>query len=78
MADQSTFTIEQFCSQYHISKVTYWRLQKDGEGPRELRVGRRVLITAEADREWREKLEAEQAAQGVPRAIPVYSAEAAA
>lgn len=46
-------SIPQFCRRNSISQAHYFALKKRGEGPDEIRVGRRVLITAEARARWR-------------------------
>ncbi len=46
------FTIAGFCAWYHLSRPYYDQLKSRGQTPRELRVGRRVLITRQAAREW--------------------------
>jgi hypothetical protein len=52
-------TIETFCEANKISKATYYWLKKQGKAPRETRYGkRRVLITPEAEADWRRELEA--------------------
>lgn len=51
-------TIAQFCTRHHIGHTTYFKMRKDGCSPKELRVGRVVRITAEAEREWLERMQA--------------------
>jgi hypothetical protein len=48
-------TIPQFCKSHNISEAFYYELQKQGRGPRTMRVGRRRLISLEAAKEWREQ-----------------------
>jgi hypothetical protein len=45
--------IESFCAANRISVGTYFNLKKQGKGPREMRVGKRVLISPEAEADWR-------------------------
>lgn len=52
-----TFTVPQFCDDHNISRTHFYELIKLGRGPRLLRVGRRVLITAEASADWRRAME---------------------
>jgi hypothetical protein len=53
-------TIESFCEANRISIGTYYALKKAGKGPRETRVSkRRVLISPEAEADWRREREAE-------------------
>jgi predicted DNA-binding transcriptional regulator AlpA len=58
--EQQAFSIPEFCSQHGISRSYYFLLRQAGQAPRELRVGRRVLISREAAADWRR--EREQAA----------------
>jgi hypothetical protein len=48
------FTIQQFCTAHNISPAFYFELQKRGEGPRVMAVGRRRLISIEEAARWRE------------------------
>lgn len=52
----SNLTIAQFCEHFGLSLSTYYRLKRDGRGPRELRIGRRVIIPAKTADEWAETL----------------------
>ncbi len=48
------FSIGEFCARHGpISRAFYYVLRKDGKAPREMRVGGRVLISAEAAAQWR-------------------------
>jgi hypothetical protein len=53
------FTIKSFCAAHHICAVRFQGLIKEGCGPRLMRVGRRVYITADAAADWRAEREAE-------------------
>jgi hypothetical protein len=48
-------TMPEFCVSHNISEAFYYMLQKDGRGPRTMRVGRRRLISVEEARRWREE-----------------------
>lgn len=50
-------TIAQFCIRHHIGRTTYFKMRKAGCSPKELRMGRVVRITAEAEREWLERMQ---------------------
>jgi predicted DNA-binding transcriptional regulator AlpA len=56
-------SIAEFCAANGISRTTLFRLRKGGKAPRTMPVGSRVLITAEAAKDWRAARERE-AAQG--------------
>jgi predicted DNA-binding transcriptional regulator AlpA len=65
----AAYSIDQFCAAHGICRASYYNMKKAGTGPREMRVGSRVLISYESAAEWRREREAE-AAQGaaeVPR-----------
>lgn len=52
------FTIDEFCRAHKFSRASYFNLKKDGCGPREMRVGTRVIISREAAADWRRDREA--------------------
>jgi predicted DNA-binding transcriptional regulator AlpA len=46
-------SIPEFCKAHGISEAFFYKLKKQGEGPREMKVGARTLITFESAAEWR-------------------------
>jgi hypothetical protein len=50
-------SIESFCRANGISMTTYFVLKRKGKAPREMRAGKRVLITPEAEADWRRERE---------------------
>ncbi len=52
-----TYTVTQFCKDHHISRSMYYKLQKQGQGPKQMMVGRRRLISNEAAADWRHQME---------------------
>lgn len=55
---KSCYTVEEFCFEHGaLSRPFFYKLIKDGKGPRLMKVGRRTLITAEAAAEWRKQME---------------------
>jgi hypothetical protein len=60
---QAVFTIKEFCDRYRIATSFYFKLQKQGRGPRTMRLGSKVLISAQAASEWAAAIEAESAEQ---------------
>ena len=46
-------SIPEFCEAHGISEGFFYKLKKQGGGPREMKVGARTLITFEAAAEWR-------------------------
>ena len=49
------FTINEFCWSHGISRATYYNLKACGEGPDEMRVLGKVLITEAAGAKWRKQ-----------------------
>ena len=47
------FSIREFCLAHRISVPFYFRLKAQGLGPREMKLGARRIISAEAATEWR-------------------------
>jgi hypothetical protein len=56
-------TIPSFCASNAISESKYFALKRRGRGPREIELGGRVIITPEAERDWRREREAETMAE---------------
>ena len=46
-------SIPEFCVAHGISEGFFYKLKKQGEGPREMKVGARTLISFESAAEWR-------------------------
>jgi predicted DNA-binding transcriptional regulator AlpA len=46
-------SIPEFCKAHGISEGFFYKPKKQGEGPREMRVGARTLISFESAAEWR-------------------------
>jgi hypothetical protein len=61
-ADLAAFSILEFCRMHSISRSTFYNLKKLGQGPRETRVRRRIIITAASAAAWLRKQEKESAA----------------
>lgn len=59
---EDALSLPEFCRRNAISLPFYYKLKAQGLGPRELRLGARVLITAESAEAWRREREAETAA----------------
>jgi hypothetical protein len=57
--DRAAFSIPEWAERNRVSVSLYHKLQKEGLGPRVMRVGKRTLISAEADAQWRRDREAE-------------------
>jgi hypothetical protein len=51
--EKQAFSITEFCRRHSFSKAHFYVLKAAGLGPREMRVHGRVLISKEAEQEWR-------------------------
>ena len=60
----AVYSVQQFCEAHEITKVLFYRLLKDGLGPRIMKVGARTLISVEAAADWRREME--EGAQVLP------------
>ena len=56
--ETEAYSIEEFCRAHRISRAFYFNIKRDGFGPREMRVGNRVIISREAAADWRKEREA--------------------
>jgi len=54
----AAFSIADFCAAHAISEAMYFKIKAAGQGPAEMIVGRRRLISAEAAAAWRRAREA--------------------
>ena len=53
-------SIPEFCKAHGISEGFFYKLKKQGCGPREMKVGARTLISLEAAAEWRRARETQR------------------
>jgi hypothetical protein len=51
------FSIRTFCQRHQLSQSFYFKIKKLGLGPREMAVGKRILISREAAADWRRERE---------------------
>jgi hypothetical protein len=61
---RKAFSIPQFCARHALSEGFYRKMRERGLGPRETRILDRVIITEEAETEWRRERQAATAAVG--------------
>lgn len=59
--NQAASTVDEFCNSHRISRGTFYKLLRHGNGPRVMKVGSRTLISAEAAADWRSTQEHAQA-----------------
>jgi hypothetical protein len=53
-------SIDQFCADHNISRAFFYLLRNRGEGPVEMAIGKRRLISDEAAAAWRREREQKQ------------------
>lgn len=63
------FSVPQFCRNHHLSTSFYYELKKEGLAPKEIRIGRKVLISTEAAADWRRDMEA-RSTEAAPQPEP--------
>lgn len=58
MSNNNTLqSVNEFCKTNSISRSLFYKLQRQGNGPKVMKVGRRTLITPEASQEWRKRMQ---------------------
>ena len=60
---EHSYSVDEFCQAERISRVLFYKLLKEGRGPRIMKVGNRTTISPAARVEWHALMEA-QAATG--------------
>jgi hypothetical protein len=58
---QDAYTIAEFCVKHRVGRAFYFKIKAQGIGPKEMRVGAKVLISREAAAAWRRARETESA-----------------
>ena len=53
LSGNAALSIKEFCDAHGISVTYYYKMRNQGTAPREMRVGRRWLISQEAAAAWR-------------------------
>jgi hypothetical protein len=49
--------IDAFCRRHEFGRTTYFAMRKAGLGPKEIRIGRVVRISTQAEAEWIERMQ---------------------
>jgi predicted DNA-binding transcriptional regulator AlpA len=62
---RSMFSVPAFLAEHGISRSLFYRLLKEGRGPRITKIGERTLVSAEAAAEWRSRMERETEQAGL-------------
>jgi predicted DNA-binding transcriptional regulator AlpA len=60
--DRQAYSVDEFCRSHGICRATFYNLRKAGDGPVEMKIGARTLISVEAAEAWRRRMEAGVAA----------------
>jgi len=55
--EKRALSVAEFCRSYGVSKSTFYKMVRDGVGPKLMKLGDRTLISIEAVDEWRRRLE---------------------
>ena len=65
------FSVSAFGADHGVSRSLFYRLIKEGRGPRLTKISRRTLISGEAAAEWRARMEREtvQTRRSPPSAV---------
>lgn len=54
---KETFSVDDFCRTFGISRSLFYKLRQEGRGPAVLKVGRRTLISRGAAERWIEAMQ---------------------
>ncbi len=60
---RQTYSVSEFCRAHGISRAHFYKLLRDGRGPRIMKVGNRTLVSCEAAQEWRRAMEVDTLAK---------------
>ena len=60
--DYDALSISDFCRRHGLCRATFYNLMKRDQAPATMRVGSRILISAEAAAAWRRRMESDQKA----------------
>lgn len=55
--ERAAFSVDEFCAAHTITKPTFYKILKAGQGPRIMKAGTRTLISVEAAADWRRQME---------------------
>lgn len=57
VVERAAFSVDEFCAAHTITKPLFYKLVKNGQGPRIMKAGTRTLISIEAAADWRRAME---------------------
>ena len=55
--ESDAHSVSDFCRRHGLCRATFYNLLKRGEAPATMKVGSRVLVSAEAAAAWRRRME---------------------
>lgn len=58
IVERRVYSVSEFCQAHGICRATFYNLKRNGEAPRTMLVGGRVMISFEAATIWRAEREA--------------------
>jgi hypothetical protein len=56
---QAAYTVDEWCTRRRLCRASFYKLLKQGKGPRTYYVGNRQYISADADAAWQAERENE-------------------
>ena len=56
--NKACYSVDEFCGAHNLSRAMFYKILKEGIGPRVMRVGARTLVSEEAAADWRRQMEA--------------------
>jgi hypothetical protein len=57
LTGRRAFSVDEFCAAHGISRAMFYKLRRQNNAPRVMRVGTRTLISEEAAADWRRRME---------------------
>jgi hypothetical protein len=60
---RGAYSVSEWCQHRGICPATFYNRLPFGEMPAVVKIGRRTIITAEADAEWRQRMERQSVAE---------------
>jgi predicted DNA-binding transcriptional regulator AlpA len=54
---RTALSVAEFCMAHGLSRSSYYKFRRAGDGPDEMKLGARTLISVEAAEAWRRRME---------------------
>ena len=68
LTGRRAFSVDEFWAAHGISRAMFYKLRRQNNAPRVMRVGTRTLISEEAAADWRRRMEVGRQLLGEPTA----------